>query len=288
MNRFVLPLPPGFRPGPALAYHGRDAQSPCERVEGTTLWKALVLGGVPAVLRLEIGPAEAVGEVDAGGAAAEAARTAAARMLGLVHDPAALEARAEAEPDVARLVGDRRGLRLPLAPSLFEAVSWAIIGQQINLTFAATLRRELILLAGRPHPSGMIAHPLPSDVAVLDREALLARRFSRQKADYLIGLSRAVADGSLDLEGLRELDPEEAAARLTALKGIGPWTAQYVLLRGCGFPDCVPAGDAGLAAALQRFHGMDRRPTPEEQKRLMEPFAPWRSLATAHLWASLG
>jgi len=282
-----LALPPGFDPGPALSYHGRDQQSPAERVEGTRLTKALLLDGAPALLTIAIGPAEAEISVDRPGLEDAAARIA-ARMLGLLHDPAGFEQRAAREPEIARLIGGRAGYRMPLAPSIFEAVAWAIIGQQINLTFAATLRRELILLAGRPHPSGMIAHPSPEDVARLDREQLLERRFSRQKADYLIGLCRAVVEGSLDLEGLASLPPEEAHARLVALKGIGPWTAQYILLRGCGFPDCVPVGDAGLAAALQRFHGMDRRPTAQEQAALMAPYAPWRSLATAHMWASLG
>ena len=82
-------------------------------------------------------------------------------------------------------------------------------------------------------------------------------------------------------------DPAEAAARLSAVRGIGPWTTHYVLMRGCGFPDCMPLGDAGLTLALQRHHGLDHRPDARETAALMAPFAPFRSLATFHLWASL-
>ena len=72
------------------------------------------------------------------------------------------------------------------------------------------------------------------------------------------------------------------------VRGLGPWSVQYFLMRGLGFADCVPVGDAGLTAALQRFHHLDHRPGPAETRELMEPFAPFRSLGTYHLWSSLG
>ena len=72
------------------------------------------------------------------------------------------------------------------------------------------------------------------------------------------------------------------------MRGLGPWSAQYVMMRACGFADCVPVGDSGLATALERLHDLDERPGPDETRRLMEPFAPFRSLATFHLWRMLG
>ena len=77
------------------------------------------------------------------------------------------------------------------------------------------------------------------------------------------------------------------ARDLLALRGCGPGTAQYVLMRGVGFRDCVPVGDAGLTLALQRWFRLDGRPDVPETLRLMAPFANHRSLATFHLWASL-
>jgi 3-methyladenine DNA glycosylase/8-oxoguanine DNA glycosylase len=72
------------------------------------------------------------------------------------------------------------------------------------------------------------------------------------------------------------------------VRGLGPWSVAYLLMRGYGFADCVPVGDAGLSAALQRFFALDHRPGAGETRTLMEPFAPFRSLATYHLWTSLG
>jgi 3-methyladenine DNA glycosylase/8-oxoguanine DNA glycosylase len=306
LSQLRLDLPPGFDPDAAWRYHGRDwyrdRDAPAERVAGQALTKALDFDGRAYLLTLTAtSPGSAGGAMVMGVDSDDPlilarAQRVALRMLGLtpaLADAAAgLEARADTDAATARLVGNRRGYRPPLAATVFEALAWAIIGQQINLTFAADLRRQLILLAGRPHPSGMIAHPDAAAVAVLDPALLTARRFSRSKARYLIDAAQAAVDGRLDLAALERLDTDpagEAAAEaaLLALRGIGPWTTNYVLMRGCGLPDRVPVGDAGLAAALQRFHAMDRRPTAEEQGTLMRPHAPWRSLATAHLWASL-
>jgi 3-methyladenine DNA glycosylase/8-oxoguanine DNA glycosylase len=74
---------------------------------------------------------------------------------------------------------------------------------------------------------------------------------------------------------------------LRGLRGVGPWTARYTLMRGAGFADCAPIGDVALAAALQKLVAADERPDAAEVERLMQPWAPHRSLATCHLWASL-
>lgn len=287
MTGFTVALPAGYRPDWVLSYHGRDPDGPAERVEGSRITKALDLARGPVLLAIDIGDGVATCTADRALSDAELSTAShiAARMLGVATDVSGLERRAAEDPQVAKLLGDRIGLRPALTATVWEGLVWAIVGQQVNLRFAGTLRRTLIEMAGTPHPSGRIAHPGPAAVARLDPEELGRRKFSRAKAAYLIGAAQAAVEGRVDYEALPELTPEEAEARLTGLKGIGPWTRQYLLLRACGFPDCVPAGDAGLAAGLQRFHGLDRRPTPEEQKELMAPYAPYRSLATAHIWA---
>lgn len=290
MSAFAIPLPAGYRPDWVFKYHGRDPAGPTERVDGTRLTKAVDIGGRPVILDMSIG-GQSVGVATVPALSAEETETArriVARMLGLTGDPTGFEARAATEPAVARLIGDRAGLRFPLSATIFEGLVWAIVGQQVNLTFAATLRRTVIELAGMAAPDGMIVHPGPVAVAALDPEELGRRKFSRAKAAYLVGAATAIAEGRLDLEALPTLPAEEAAARFAGIKGIGPWTANYVLLRACGHPDVVPAGDAGLAAGLQAYFGLDRRPTPEEQRTLMAPFAPHRSYATGHFWAAWG
>ena len=279
-DRFTLVLPGDTRIGDLLAFHGRDPESVSERVQGTTLRKAAHLAGRPSVLTLAFGPETVAVSLEGarGPAAMAEAHRAALRLLAWHGDPASFEA---AHPALAR---GREGLRVPLTLDAFEALVWAILGQQVNLAFAYALRRDLIRLAGTP-VEGLIAHPEAAQIARLASADLLAHRFSGRKAEYLLNAAANVADGSLRLDRL--LTATGAQKALLALRGCGPWTAQYVLMRGLGFRDCVPVGDAALTLALQRWFKLDERPDAPETLRLMAPFAPHRSLATFHLWASL-
>ena len=282
---FALPLPRGYRVEDLLSYQGRDAQSVSERVEGRTLRKAFLLEGNPVVVQLRFMASRVEVALDPsappGPGAMLRVHRLARRLLGLDQDPAALEA----GPAHARLVAGREGLRVPLSLDPFEAMMWAILGQQVNLAFAYALRRDIIRAWGLSAPAGLIAHPSPEALAALEPEDLLPLRLSRRKAEYLVLASRRVADGALDLDGF--LTATSAERALLALRGCGPWTAAYTLMRGLGFPDCVPVGDAGLTLALQRFFALATRPGPKETLDLMEAFAPHRSLATYHLWTSL-
>ncbi|HEY8518841.1 MAG TPA: Ada metal-binding domain-containing protein [Gammaproteobacteria bacterium] len=287
---FMLQLPPHYRPHEILEYHARDPEGVCERADGRRLAKALDTPDGPAVLEMELERDVAWCRVHAGrrlGPEAMALLHAAAlRMLGLCGDVATFEARAARDARMAALVAKRRGLRLPLSATGFDALCWAIVGQQINVRFATALRRELIELAGE-RVDGMRTHPTAERVASLDAGELTRRRYSRSKAEYLIGAAQAVAAGTLDAERLGEGSAVTAERRLMALGGVGTWTARYVLMRGAGFADCAPVGDVALAAALGRLHGRTERPAPREVEALMRPFTPHRSLATLHLWASL-
>jgi AraC family transcriptional regulator of adaptative response / DNA-3-methyladenine glycosylase II len=280
-DRFSLPMPAGLRVADVLAFHGRDGQSVSERVDGRRLHKAFLFGGQPAVLSLAFGEQEV--EVSLQGAVGAAvmakAHGAALRLLGWQGDPASFEA---AHPKLAK---GREGLRVLLTLDPFEALVWAILGQQVNLAFAYALRRDLIRLAGSLAAEGLIAHPDAPRIAALTVADLQALRFSRRKAEYLLHAAAEVAAGRLRLED--QLTATGAAKVLLSLRGCGPWTAQYVLMRGLGLRDCVPVGDAGLTLALQRWFGLDQRPDAPETLRLMAPFAPHRSLATFHLWSSL-
>jgi len=283
---FVLALPRDFRVEDVLAYHGRDPQSLCERVEGRTLFKAIGEGVLE--IRFEGSKAHChLHGASKDGLARMAMHRCALRMLGLHQDPAAFERSLVRHPAFQTLVMARRGLRVPLTASVWEALVWAILGQQVNLAFAYTLRRALVARLGQPRPLGLRSHPGPEALAAVGLEDLLALRLSRAKAECLLRVAQAVVSGVLDLEAFLDGPATRASAQLLAIKGIGPWTAQYVLMRGCGFGDCVPIGDAGLTLALQRHHGLDHRPGPSETHELLAPFAPHRSLAVFHLWASL-
>lgn len=290
-THFTLSLPSAYCSEEVLAYLGRDAQGPAERRDGQQLCKAVLLDGEPFRLSLHLDGTSAHCRV-AGAQSPSAAqmRTAhhmALRCLGLSGQVAGFERSARQHPALAPLLARRPGLHFPLSATVFESLVWAIVGQQVNLAFAATLRRVVIELAGQPAGEGMLAHPSVAAVAALDPATLCTRQFSRSKAAYLVDTARYLLEHGIDIEQLPHWSFPAALRRLTAIRGIGPWTAQYTLLRGGGFADCVPVGDVGLTAALQRQFQLGERPKAEATQALMAPFAPWRSLATAHLWASL-
>jgi AraC family transcriptional regulator of adaptative response / DNA-3-methyladenine glycosylase II len=186
-----------------------------------------------------------------------------------------------------RLLAGRPGLRVPRTPTVFEGLTWAIVGQQVNLPFAYRLRRRVIELAGDRLDPWLVCHPTPAQLAAVDPVDLARHQLSRRKAESLVGASRAASDG-LDLEVLPHGAATRAERTLGSLRGVGPWTVQYVLMRACGFADCLPASDAGLARAVRCHFSLERRPGAEEVERLLAPFAPHRSLATFQLWSLLG
>ncbi|HEU0297906.1 MAG TPA: Ada metal-binding domain-containing protein [Longimicrobium sp.] len=290
-TEFIVALPDGFRADGVLRYLGRDPASILERVRGDELAKGLMLADGPAVLRMRFEADAAVCQVDAdrplSAESMREAHAAAVRMLNLASDPASFERQVERREDLARLIEGRRGLRIPLTAAPWECLLWAIVGQQVNLAFAYALRTAVAELAGEPAGDGLRAHPTPDAVAALDYAELTSRQFSRRKAEYVIDTARLIASGELRIDGEREM-ATVIERRMLDVRGLGPWSVNYFLMRGAGFADCIPIGDAGLTAALQRFFTLDHRPGPAETRELMEPFAPYRSLATCHLWSTLG
>jgi DNA-3-methyladenine glycosylase II len=292
MSRFglTIALPPDYRRRDAFAFHGRDLDALAESIDGQRIRKGVMVDGVPAVLEIDLGtrPDHAVCTVDAAGDAPDLGKHVndmLLNMLGLRIAPEPFEAKVADDPLFAPLVQRERGLRIIQSATIFEALSWAIIGQQINLGFAIALRRSFIGLAGRPHPGGLWCYPEAADAARLDLDQLTSRKFSRAKAETLLRLARLVADGELSLE--RDADPLAVSERLLAVKGIGPWTVNYALLRGYGFADCSLEGDVAVRNAIGRLLGAAERPGLLDAAAFLETYRPHRTMAAAHLWASL-
>ncbi len=133
----------------------------------------------------------------------------------------------------------------------------------------------------------MWCYPGPADAARLDVDELLSRKFSRSKAETLLRLARLVADGELELEVTPSNSIEQISAALLAVKGIGPWTVNYGLLRGYGYADCSLHGDVAIRAALQALLGEDAKPDMPRTEKILQQYRPHRTMAAAHLWASL-
>lgn len=295
-NEFTLKLPDDFSPDYAWRYHLRDKESLSEYLDETGFTKALWVHGYPVVIHLHIDEHTACcrwtlpeefttnNEQPVG---VEIHRQV-MLLLGLNTDVQGFRSSARQNKHMARLIESCSAIYVPMTANPFESLVWAIIGQQINLTFAATLRQALIQLAGPViGQNGFRIHPSAKEIAALEPHQLTDIRFSQSKAQYLIGVAKAIVSGELDLEQLALGSAVVAERKLCELKGIGPWTARYTLMRGMGFADCVPVGDSGLYTALQQFYQLDSRPNAAETEQLMKPFSPFRTQATTCLWESL-
>lgn len=284
----TIALPAGYRHADAFTFHGRDADALAESVDPDTgrIRKGVLLGGVPTVLDITLHADRAASVVASDGTVADdAVHDALVNMLGLRIDPAPFERAVRDDPLFGPVVARQPGLRVIQSATVFEALTWAIIGQQINLPFAIALRRTFIGLAGRAHSSGLWCYPEAADVARLDIEQLTSRKFSGAKAETLLRFARLVADGALSLA--RASDAADVSERLLAVKGIGPWTVNYGLLRGWGYADCSLHGDVAVRNAIGRLRGTER-PDMRAAETFLATYRPHRTMAAAYLWASLG
>jgi 3-methyladenine DNA glycosylase/8-oxoguanine DNA glycosylase len=278
-----------------LRYLGRDPENLAERVQGRAYTRFFPLDGRAVPVTLTFGASACTVDATRPRAAVRALdlHLLLRRFLGLEQPLAEFYRLVQGHRVFGPLTAGLPGVRIPQLPSLWEALCWAVVGQQINLAFAYRLRNRLIALGNGADAAAALAapdplpFPTPEQVLRLTPEGLRERQFSRQKAGYVLGLARACADGRLDEAALRQLPPEAAEAALLAQKGLGPWSAAYALMRGLGHPDALPIGDTGLRTALQRQFRLREPPDVKRQQRLMEPFRPYRSLATYYLWKSL-
>ncbi len=288
---FTLKLPAYFLVERLLAYLGRDPASASERVRGNAFVAGTRLADTPAIVRVELSPRVARCRVEAAagerldGDAAVHARAQVLRLLGLVIDPRPFEDRAGHDPVIARLIRGRRGLSIPQTPTVFDALVWVIAGQQVSLPVAFALRRRLSRRAGVELGGGLHAPPSPEQVAVLEPDDLRRLGWSRRKTEYLLGVARAVVAGELAPERLSERSATAVERELLAIRGLGPWSVNYLMMRALGLADCLPVGDAALTRNLKRFFELAERPDADATRRLMARFSPHRSLATFHLWA---
>lgn len=192
---------------------------------------------------------------------------------------------------LAYMVEEYKGLRLVGIVDLFEALAWSIIGQQINLTFAFTLKRRLVEKYGASiSHGGEIFHLFPDcrALAKLEVEDLRPLQFSGSKAAYLIGLANAFAGGALSREMLLALpDRESRLQALMKIKGIGIWTANYSLMKSLRDPSGIPHGDTGLLTALANHGVIKDRKELTKIERFFSKYKGWESYLVFYLWRSL-
>ena len=197
---------------------------------------------------------------------------------------------AKKDPMLASMVSRFRGLRVTASPTVFEALVTAVLSQQVNLTFAYSIKKALVESFGRwwrRHGRTYYAFPEPRRFAAQSIETMRGFRLSNAKAGTLIRLGEAFAS-DVTLHALAALPDEQIVERLTAIKGIGRWSAEIALMRGLARPDTFPAGDLGVVKYVaQGLLGRTGKATEDEMRAFAERWRPYRGLALAYCYAEL-
>lgn len=197
---------------------------------------------------------------------------------------------AKADPLLKIPVQKFYGLRVIGIPDLFEALCWGVLGQQINLAFAYTLKRQFVEKFGdfiEWNGKKYWVFPSYERIAQLTPADLSNIKMTVKKSEYIIGIAKLMASGELSREKLMEMDFKDAEKNLMKIRGIGPWTANYVLMRCLRFQTAFPIDDVGLINSIKLLQNMNRKPTKDKIMELSIPWKNWESYATFYLWRVL-
>lgn len=208
------------------------------------------------------------------------------RIMSLTYDPAHATAHlSDVDPLMGELIAQAGPFTLtpPPTQSPFHALMRAIVYQQLSGKAAATILGRVLDLM----PKGR-GRPKPSDLDALDDASLRAAGLSRNKLLALRDLAQKTDDGTVPtLAALKKMDDAEVLARLTAVRGIGAWTVEMLLMFRLGRPDVLPATDLGVQKGFQLTYGTEALPKPKELMAAAEPWRPYRSVASWYLWRAV-
>ena len=198
---------------------------------------------------------------------------------------------AASDPILGKVAQNHYGLRILAIPDLFEAMAWAIMGQQINLTFAYTLKKRLVENYGSSiiyQDEDYWTFPSFETIAALSVSDLTPLQFSSRKAEYLIGVAAEMTKGNLVKGNFsNKTDPQAIERELVAIRGIGPWSANYVMMKCLAITSAFPIADVGLHNALKKELELENKPSIAEIERWAENWKGWEGYATFYLWRSL-
>ena len=196
-----------------------------------------------------------------------------------------LEALGASDPVMAALVDahgplDVEARRRGRPADAYGALVRSIVGQQLSTKAARAIYERLTALFDGRTPSAQ-------ELLSADAETIRAVGLSRAKVAYLRDLAARVLDGELELDRLSELSDEEVSAQLTAVKGLGQWTADMFLMFHLQRPDILPVGDQGIRNAVKVAYRLRKLPDPKRLEKIARPWRPYRTLACVYLWSSL-
>lgn len=295
-NGIVITLPEQFNMNANLGYLSREKNECMYEIESDSITKVIIIGEIRSLVQINVinnkqmivqflnesSPIERrkceeiVKFID--------------EWFDLNNDLTPFYEMAKADPLLKVPARNFYGLRVIGIPDLFEALCWGVLGQQINLAFAYTLKRQFVEKFGDfiewngkkywVFPSyERIAQLTPSDLADI--------KMTVKKSEYIIGIAKLMASGELSREKLMKMGFKDAEKSLIKIRGIGPWTANYVLMRCLRFQTAFPIDDVGLINSIKLLQNMNRKPTKDEILELSIPWKNWESYATFYLWRVL-
>ena len=295
ISKAVSAVPREFAFRECLKYLARSEKEKMHVVDGAYVRKLLKIDNQPVLFEVGSGANDAIQirflNQPVRPAIAEAINEYIREWLDLDSNLAPFYRLAKKDALLKTLTTRYYGLRLIKTPELFEALCWAILGQQINVAFAYTLKQRLVenfgesfVFDGKPY----WLFPTPEAIAELQPADLLNMQFNRQKVEYIINLGRLMRDRHISKHRLLELSSiDYAREALLNIRGVGPWTASYVLMRCLGFRSAFPIEDIGLHNALQRQLNWTRKPTLDEIRELAAGWDGWQAYVAIYLYRSL-
>lgn len=287
-------LPDDYNRADFLSFHQRDRQAFAERVTANSLKKAMFWQRQPACLSIDFvadkAHAQLILDAEPDSTSAQAKDWPAwlEYFLGLEQPTQSFFKQHHQHTELGPLIQRHPGLRVAQVSSPFEAITWAIIGQQISVAAALNVRRRFIALAGVQHSSGLWCYPDAQRVAQLSLEALRSVGLSLNKARSIAQISQLLHSKTLQFpEQVNAENVEQLGSELLAISGIGPWTVNYTLMRGFAWLDGSLHGDAAVRRYLQVLLKQEAL-TAKQTEQWLQQFSPWRALVAAHLWHSQG
>ena len=211
-------------------------------------------------------------------------------LLGTEQDLAPFYAAAKADPAMSKVVERFYGLHLPHTATVFESLVLGVLGQQISTSVARIIRTLLIETFGPSASFGgqtYYAFPRPETIWASSVEVLRTMKLTQRKSEYVHGIAGAALDETAGWEDLATLTDVQVVKRLTALRGVGLWTAQWVLIRAVGRPDALPLGDLALRRVVSRMFMNANDVTDAQVESLAARWSPYRTFATVYLFTAL-
>lgn len=206
----------------------------------------------------------------------ETAKRQVARLLALDHDGAAFQRVLDADPVLSKVSKERKGFRPVVSYSPYVMAGWAVLSQRIRMSQAAAIQvrlaehtGDLVEVAGEP----VASFPTPKNLLKVTQ----FKGIQPEKLTRLHAIAEAALEGRLEIDRLNALPYDFARAQLMEIRGVGPWTADGVLIRGCGPADVLPISESTLHGAVANAYGLKKVPTDEEVEKIAKSWAPFRT-----------